>query len=472
VRVLELGQLIAGPYCGQLLGDFGADAVKLEAPGAGDPMRRWGIMHEGKSLSWPVFGRNKRCIAADLHSDEGRELGQRLIDVADIVVENFRPGTLERLGLGYEEMSARNPGIVYVRLTGYGQDGPYSSRAGYGSIGEAMGGLRYISGEPDRAPSRIGISIGDELAGLHGALGALMALRNREQTGRGQVVDVSIYESVLALSEALIPEYALAGVIRQRTGTVLPHVAPSNLYLSSDGEHILVASPAGGMGRPARPGTRGRAGLADHRVRPLALAGDIAGEGLYPGRRGADAGNDDDLAAHQHLDDRGAIFCGEPVGGRPEAGYRVVGHALPLGLGVHCEFHVAAASGGVRRESDHQDVVRVVIGAGELAAAIGLLGGGIALPGSCGHRGRRGADGLEAPRSASGCGRRARGRRGRGRRGRSRGGRGRGGRARAVGSRAVRGGRGRAAASQRDDGRYYQNALCVPVPHVFRFLRA
>jgi formyl-CoA transferase len=242
VRVLELGQLIAGPYCGQLLGDFGADVVKLEAPGAGDPMRRWGVMHEGKSLSWAVFGRNKRCIAADLHSDEGRELGQRLIDVADIVVENFRPGTLERLGLGYEEMSARNPGIVYVRLTGYGQDGPYSSRAGYGSIGEAMGGLRYISGEPDRAPSRVGISIGDELAGLHGALGAMMALRHRDQTGRGQVVDVSIYESVLAVSEALIPEYALAGVIRQRTGAVLPHVAPSNLYLSSDGEHILVAA--------------------------------------------------------------------------------------------------------------------------------------------------------------------------------------------------------------------------------------
>jgi formyl-CoA transferase len=242
VRVLEIGQLIAGPYCGQLLGDFGADVVKLEAPGAGDPMRRWGIMREGKSLSWAVFARNKRCIAADLHTDEGRELGQRLIDVADIVVENFRPGTLERLGLGYEEMSARNPGIVYVRLTGYGQDGPYSSRAGYGSIGEAMGGLRYISGEPDRAPSRIGISIGDELAGLHGALGAIMALRIRDQTGRGQVVDVSIYESVLALSEALISEYALAGVIRQRTGAVLPNVAPSNLYLSADGEHILVAA--------------------------------------------------------------------------------------------------------------------------------------------------------------------------------------------------------------------------------------
>ncbi|HEX4830408.1 MAG TPA: CoA transferase, partial [Trebonia sp.] len=258
VRVIELGQLIAGPYCGQLLGDFGADVVKLEAPGAGDPMRRWGVIHEGKSLSWAVFGRNKRCIAADLHSAEGRDLAQRLIDVADVVVENFRPGTLERLGIGYEEMSARNPGIVYVRMSGYGQHGPYSPRAGYGSIGEAMGGLRYISGEPDRAPSRIGISIGDELAGLHGALGALMALRARAETGRGQVVDVSIYESVLALSEALIPEYALAGVIRQRTGAVLPHIAPSNLYPTADGEHILIAANqdtvfrrlAEAMGRP------------------------------------------------------------------------------------------------------------------------------------------------------------------------------------------------------------------------------
>lgn len=242
VRVLELGQLIAGPYCAQILGDFGADVVKLEAPGLGDPMRRWGVMHEGKSLSWAVLGRNKRCVAADLQSDEGRDLCQRLVEAADIVVENFRPGTLERLGLGYADMSAANPGIVYVRLTGYGQYGPYSGRAGYGSIGEAMGGLRYISGEPDRAPSRIGVSIGDELTGLHGALGAMMALRARDRTGRGQIVDVSIYESVLAMTEALVPEFALAGVTRQRTGAVLPRIAPSNLYLTADGEHILIAA--------------------------------------------------------------------------------------------------------------------------------------------------------------------------------------------------------------------------------------
>lgn len=258
VRVLEFGQLIAGPYCGQILADFGADVVKVEAVGDGDPMRRWGVVHEGKSLSWAVIARNKRCITADLKTPDGQQLARDLIDKADIVVENFRPGTLERLTLGYEEASRRNPGVIYVRLSGYGQDGPYSSRAGYGSIGEAMGGLRYLTGEADRAPSRIGVSIGDELAGLHGVIGALMALRVRDKTGRGQVVDVSIYESVLAISEALISEYAVAGEVRERTGSVLPNVAPSNLYPTAQGEHILIAANqdtvfrrlAAAMGRP------------------------------------------------------------------------------------------------------------------------------------------------------------------------------------------------------------------------------
>lgn len=242
LRVLELGQLIAGPYCGQILADFGADVVKLEAPGAGDPMRQWGTIWEGKSLSWSVISRNKRFVSADLRTDDGQQLAADLIARADVVIENFRPGTLERLNLGYEAMSQRNSGVVYVRLSGYGQHGPYAARAGYGSIGEAMGGLRYLTGEPDRPPSRVGVSLGDELAGLHGALGAMFALRARDETGRGQVVDVSIYESVLAMSEALVSEYALAGVTRERTGTVLPHVAPSNLYPTADGEHVIVAA--------------------------------------------------------------------------------------------------------------------------------------------------------------------------------------------------------------------------------------
>lgn len=242
LRVLELGQLIAGPYCGQVLADFGADVVKLEPPGNGDPMRKWGTIEQGKSLSWAVIARNKRYISADLHTTDGRALAASLIARADVVIENFRPGTLERLDIGYEAMAERNERVIYVRLSGYGQYGPYANRAGYGSIGEAMGGLRYLTGEPDRPPSRIGVSIGDELAGLHGALGALLALRAREQTGRGQVVDVSIYESVLAMSEALISEYSLAGVTRERTGPILPNVAPSNLYPTADGEHVVIAA--------------------------------------------------------------------------------------------------------------------------------------------------------------------------------------------------------------------------------------
>lgn len=242
LRVLEMGQLIAGPYCGQVMADFGADVVKVEAPGSGDPMRKWGTIRNGKSLSWSVIARNKRCIEADLKSPEGHALAVALIAQADVVIENFRPGTLERLHLGYEEMATRNAGVVYVRLSGYGQYGPYAHRAGYGSIGEAMGGLRYLTGDPDRPPARIGVSIGDELAGLHGALGVLLALRAREQTGRGQVVDVSIYESVLAMTEALISEYALTGVTRERTGSVLPNVAPSNLYPTADGEQLLIAA--------------------------------------------------------------------------------------------------------------------------------------------------------------------------------------------------------------------------------------
>ncbi|OZG26147.1 formyl-CoA transferase [Williamsia sp. 1138] len=242
LRVLEMGQLIAGPYCGQVMADFGADVVKVEAPGSGDPMRKWGTIRNGKSLSWSVIARNKRCIEADLKSPEGHALAVALIAQADVVIENFRPGTLERLHLGYEEMATRNAGVIYVRLSGYGQYGPYAHRAGYGSIGEAMGGLRYLTGDPDRPPARIGVSIGDELAGLHGALGVLLALRAREQTGRGQVIDVSIYESVLAMTEALISEYALTGVTRERTGSVLPNVAPSNLYPTADGEQLLIAA--------------------------------------------------------------------------------------------------------------------------------------------------------------------------------------------------------------------------------------
>jgi formyl-CoA transferase len=243
VRVVEMGQLLAGPFCGQLLGDFGAEVIKVEQPGAGDPMRQWGREKpHGQSLWWPVIARNKKSVTVNLRTDEGQDVVRRLITEADVLVENFRPGTMERWNLGYEDLAEINPGLVMVRVTGFGQTGPYAPRAGYGSIGEAMGGLRYVTGDPDRAPSRTGISIGDSLAGTYAALGALIALHARERTGRGQVVDSAIYEAVLAMMESLIPEFTVAGYARERTGPILPNVAPSNVYPCKDDESVLIAA--------------------------------------------------------------------------------------------------------------------------------------------------------------------------------------------------------------------------------------
>jgi len=243
VRVVECGSLIAGPFCGQLLGDFGAEVIKVEDPGSGDPMRRWGqVRVKDLSLHWPIIARNKKSVTADLRRPEGQALLRALLDKADVLIENFRPGTLERWELGPEKLSELNPRLVVVRVSGYGQSGPYSPRAGFGSIGEAMGGIRYLSGEPDRPPSRVGISLGDSLAATFAALGAVMALRARDLTGRGQIVDSAIYEAVLALMEATLPEWELAGYQRQRTGSVLPGAVPSNVYPTADGEQILIAA--------------------------------------------------------------------------------------------------------------------------------------------------------------------------------------------------------------------------------------
>ncbi|MCJ0977445.1 CoA transferase [Rhodococcus sp. ARC_M12] len=238
-----MGQLIAGPFCGQILGDLGAEVIKLEQPGKGDPMREWGrSMPEGESLWWSVVGRNKKSITVDLRTAEGQAVAKRLIAQADIVVENFRPGTLEKWGLGYEELSAANPGLILARVSGYGQTGPYSSRAGYGSIGEAMGGLRYVVGDPMTPPSRVGISIGDTLAAVFAALGTLGAVYERTRSGRGQVVDSAIYEAVLGIMESIVPEWVISGYQRERSGAVLPNVAPSNVYPTADGGWILVAA--------------------------------------------------------------------------------------------------------------------------------------------------------------------------------------------------------------------------------------
>ncbi len=241
LKVVEMGTLIAGPFCGQVLGDFGADVVKIEDPGKGDPMRQWGrSLPKGLSPWWPVIGRNKRSVALDLRQPEGRELALALIDQADVVIENFRPGAMEKWGMGYEALAARNPRLVMARVSGFGQTGPYSERAGYGLIGEAMGGLRYVTGEPDRPPARAGISIGDSLTALHAVIGVMMALHHRERTGRGQMIDAALYESVLSVMENLVTEYDLTGYVRERSGSVLPGIAPSNVYPCANGESLLI----------------------------------------------------------------------------------------------------------------------------------------------------------------------------------------------------------------------------------------
>jgi crotonobetainyl-CoA:carnitine CoA-transferase CaiB-like acyl-CoA transferase len=240
LRVVELGQLIAGPFCGQLLGDMGAEVVKIEPPGQGDPMRHWG--QGDRPTWWRVIARNKYSVAADLRSKDGQDFVRRLIAKADILIENFRPGTLERWGLAPETLMAQNPRLIIVRVSGYGQTGPYASRAGFGGIGEAMGGWRGIVGDPDRPPSRMGVSIGDSLAATYGCMGALAALHDRERTGKGQIVDAALYESVLQVMEGLIPEWAVAGHKRYRTGSKLPGIAPSNVYRCKDGDYLIGAN--------------------------------------------------------------------------------------------------------------------------------------------------------------------------------------------------------------------------------------
>jgi formyl-CoA transferase len=243
LRVIELGTLLAGPFCGQLLGDFGAEVIKVEAPGQGDPMRAWGREKvHGKSLWWPVVARNKKAITLDLRQTAGQELLKSLVAKTDFLLENFRPGTLESWGLGWNELSAINPRLIMIRVSGFGQTGPYSKQAGFGAIGEAMGGLRYVVGDPWTPPSRMGISIGDSLAATFACIGALAALRHRDQTGRGQIVDSAIYEAVLNMMESLITEYDKAGFIRERTGAILPNVAPSNVYETSDGLVLIAAN--------------------------------------------------------------------------------------------------------------------------------------------------------------------------------------------------------------------------------------
>lgn len=255
IRVVELGQLIAGPFCGQLLGDMGAEVIKVEPPRQGDPMRTWG--HSEHKLWWEVVARNKKSVSANLRTGEGQAIVRKLAAHADILIENFKPGTIEKWGLGPDVLHGINPRLIIVRVSGYGQTGPYADRAGFGGIGEAMGGWRQIVGYPDRPACRMGVSIGDSLAATYGCMGALAALHARETSGKGQVIDCALYEAVLQVMESLVPEYGVGGHVRQRSGSTLEAVAPSNVYTCQDGEYLIGANQdavfarlCNAMGRP------------------------------------------------------------------------------------------------------------------------------------------------------------------------------------------------------------------------------
>ena len=269
IKVVEMGQLIAGPFCGQLLGDMGAEIVKLEPPVTGDQMRNWG--QGDKPSWWRVIARNKYSVAVDLRSEEGQVLARELIAKADILIENFRPGTLEKWNLDPAELRKTNPGLIIVRVSGYGQTGPYSARAGFGGIGEAMGGWRGIVGYPDLPPARMGVSIGDTLAATYGCMGALAALHHRGRTGEGQIVDSALYEAVLQVMESTVSDYSASGVRRQRTGSTLPGIAPSNVYPCKDGEYLIGANQDGVFARLAaamgRPELASDENYATHRAR-------------------------------------------------------------------------------------------------------------------------------------------------------------------------------------------------------------
>ena len=243
LKVIELGTLIAGPFCTRLLAEFGAEVIKIESPDGGDPLRTWRKLHQGTSLWWLVQARNKKSVTVNLKASAGQEIVRKLVKDADILVENFRPGALEKWGLGWDALSQINPGLVMVRLSGYGQTGPYRDQTGFGAIGESMGGIRFLTGYPDRPPVRVGVSLGDSVAAMYGVIGALMAIYHREVNGgKGQMVDVALYESVFSLMESLLPEYDMLGFVRERSGASLPGIVPSNTYSCRDGKYVVIGA--------------------------------------------------------------------------------------------------------------------------------------------------------------------------------------------------------------------------------------
>ncbi|MFP3341054.1 CoA transferase [Halomonas sp. SIMBA_159] len=263
LKVVELGQLIAGPFATKLLGEFGADVIKIEPPGTGDPLRKWRILEEGTSLWWHVQSRTKRSVTLDLRSQEGQDVVRRLAAEADVVVENFRPGTLENWGLGYEALAAINPKLIMVHVSGFGQTGPYRNKPGFGVIGEAMGGLRYLTGHAGEPSVRVGVSIGDSLSALYAVIGTLLALQERQRSGLGQEIDVALYESVFAMMESLLPEFDATGHVREPSGSALPGITPSNAYRTREGEYVLIAGNGDSIFKRLM-GVIGREDLANH----------------------------------------------------------------------------------------------------------------------------------------------------------------------------------------------------------------
>ena len=263
VKVVELGQLIAGPFCSRILAEFGAEVIKIEPPRGGDPLRTWRKLHQGTSLWWYAQARNKKSVTLDLKQPEAQEIVRKLARDADVVIENFRPGAMEKWGLGWDALAALNPRLIMVRLSGFGQTGPYRDRPGFGAIGESMGGLRYVTGFPDRPPVRVGVSIGDSIAALHGAIGALMALHHRNANGgRGQCVDVALYEAVFNMMESVLPEYGMYGFVRERSGASLPGIVPSNTYVTRDDKYVVIGANADSIFKRMM-GAIGRADLAN-----------------------------------------------------------------------------------------------------------------------------------------------------------------------------------------------------------------
>lgn len=338
VRVIELGQLIAGPFAGKMLAEFGAQVVKIEPPGKGDPLRKWRMMHDDTSVWWAASSRNKQSLALDLRTPEGQDVIRALVKESDVLIENFRPGTMEGWGLGWEQLHEINPRLVMLRVSGYGQTGPYRDRPGFGVVGEAMGGLRHLSGEPGRTPVRAGVSIGDSLSALHGVIGILLALRHSEQPGgQGQMIDVALYESVFNMMESLLPEYSAFGAVRQAAGSSLPGIAPTNAYQCADGKYALIAGNGDGIFKRlmeiiGRPELRDDPELAhnDGRVRHVqrldAAIGDWAGRrtleevleqlnaASIPAGRIYDIA---DIAADPHYQARGMLLDGQLSDGTP-----------------------------------------------------------------------------------------------------------------------------------------------------------